>query len=35
MLRCVDFWLDRGRRLSLDAVPFPFEAEGSRCEGLP
>ena len=36
MLEVVDFWLDRGvDGFRLDAVPFLFESEGSRCEGLP
>ncbi len=36
MLEVVDFWLNRGvDGFRLDAVPFLFEAEGSRCEGLP
>ncbi len=36
MLGVVDFWLDKGvDGFRLDAVPFLFEAEGSRCEGLP
>jgi len=36
MLGVVDFWLERGvDGFRLDAVPFLFEAEGSRCEGLP
>ncbi len=36
MLEVVDFWLERGvDGFRLDAVPFLFEAEGSRCEGLP
>jgi len=36
MLKVVDFWLDMGADgFRLDAVPFLFEAEGSRCEGLP
>ncbi len=36
MLDVVDFWLDRGvDGFRLDAVPFLFEAENSRCEGLP
>lgn len=36
MLDVVDFWLERGvDGFRLDAVPFLFEAEGSRCEGLP
>ena len=36
MLDVVDFWLDRGvDGFRLDAVPFLFEAEGTRCEGLP
>jgi len=36
MLEVVDFWLQRGvDGFRLDAVPFLFEAEGTRCEGLP
>ncbi len=36
MLGVVDFWLQRGvDGFRLDAVPFLFETEGSRCEGLP
>ena len=36
MLEVVDFWLDRGvDGFRLDAVPFLFESEGTRCEGLP
>ncbi len=36
MLGVVDFWLERGvDGFRLDAVPFLFEAEGNRCEGLP
>ena len=36
MLAVVDFWLEEGvDGFRLDAVPFLFEAEGSRCEGLP
>ena len=36
MLDVVDFWIERGvDGFRLDAVPFLFEAEGSRCEGLP
>tara|TARA_B100000700_G_scaffold325964_1_gene436145 strand:- start:2847 stop:4508 length:1662 start_codon:yes stop_codon:yes gene_type:complete len=36
MLRVVDVWLERGvDGFRLDAVPFLFEAEGGRCEGLP
>ncbi len=36
MLGVVDFWLAQGvDGFRLDAVPFLFEAEGSRCEGLP
>ena len=36
MLEVVDFWLERGvDGFRLDAVPFRFEAEGTRCEGLP
>ncbi|MGB1621473.1 MAG: alpha-amylase family protein [Synechococcus sp.] len=36
MLDVVDFWLERGvDGFRLDAVPFLFEAEGTRCEGLP
>ncbi len=36
MIGVVDFWLGRGvDGFRLDAVPFLFEAEGSRCEGLP
>ncbi len=36
MLEVVDFWLERGvDGFRLDAVPFLFEKEGSRCEGLP
>ncbi len=36
ILGVIDFWLERGvDGFRLDAVPFLFEAEGSRCEGLP
>ena len=36
MLEVVDFWLERGvDGFRLDAVPFLFESEGTRCEGLP
>ena len=36
MLDVVDFWLGQGvDGFRLDAVPFLFEEEGSRCEGLP
>ena len=36
MLEVVDFWLERGvDGFRLDAVPFLFEQEGTRCEGLP
>ncbi len=36
MLAVVDFWLEKGvDGFRLDAVPFLYEAEGSRCEGLP
>ncbi|QPN60293.1 alpha-glucosidase C-terminal domain-containing protein [Synechococcus sp. CBW1002] len=36
MLQVVDFWLEQGvDGFRLDAVPFLFEAEHSRCEGLP
>ena len=36
MLQVVDFWVDRGvDGFRLDAIPFLFEREGSRCEGLP
>ena len=36
MLEVVDFWLQRGvDGFRLDAVPFLFEEEGTRCEGLP
>ncbi|WP_216902597.1 alpha-amylase family protein [Synechococcus sp. CCY 9618] len=36
MLTVVDFWLDRGvDGFRLDAVPFLFERDGTRCEGLP
>ncbi len=36
MLEVVDFWLGKGvDGFRLDAVPFLFEREGSRCEGLP
>ncbi len=36
MLGVVDFWLQRGvDGFRLDAVPFLYEAEGGRCEGLP
>jgi len=32
----VDFWLEKGvDGFRLDAVPFLFEEEGTRCEGLP
>ncbi len=35
MLGVVDFWLQKGvDGFRLDAVPFLFEAEESRCEGL-
>ncbi|BEV36126.1 alpha-amylase family protein [Synechococcus sp. M16CYN] len=35
MLEIVDFWLEKGiDGFRLDAVPFLFEAEGTRCEGL-
>ncbi len=36
MLGVVDFWLERGvDGFRLDAVPFLFETDGTRCEGLP
>ena len=36
MLEVVDFLLERGvDGFRLDAVPFLFEQEGTRCEGLP
>ena len=36
MLGVVDFWLERGvDGFRLDAVPFLFESEDTRCEGLP
>ena len=36
MLQVVEFWLDRGvDGFRLDAIPFLFEREGTRCEGLP
>jgi len=36
MLSVVDFWLERGvDGFRLDAVPFLYEEEESRCEGLP
>ncbi|MDA1205336.1 MAG: alpha-amylase family protein, partial [Cyanobacteria bacterium] len=36
MLDVVDFWLAKGiDGFRLDAVPFLFEQEGTRCEGLP
>jgi maltose alpha-D-glucosyltransferase/alpha-amylase len=36
MLSVVDFWLQLGvDGFRLDAVPFLFEEEGTRCEGLP
>ncbi len=36
MLEVIDFWIERGvDGFRLDAVPFLFESEGSRCEGLP
>ena len=36
MLAVVDFWLAKGiDGFRLDAVPFLFEQEGTRCEGLP
>ncbi len=36
MLQVVEFWLKKGvDGFRLDAVPFLFEEEGSRCEGLP
>ena len=35
MLNVVDFWLSKGvDGFRLDAVPFLFEEENSRCEGL-
>ncbi len=35
MLEVVDFWIQRGvDGFRLDAVPFLFEEEGTRCEGL-
>ncbi len=35
MLGVIDFWLDRGvDGFRLDAVPFLYEEEGTRCEGL-
>ena len=35
MLDVVDFWLSRGvDGFRLDAIPFLFEREGTRCEGL-
>lgn len=36
MLQVVQFWLDRGvDGFRLDAIPFLYEREGTRCEGLP
>ncbi len=36
MLEVVQFWLERGvDGFRLDAVPFLYEEENSRCEGLP
>ncbi len=36
MLAVVDFWLNQGvDGFRLDAVPFLFERDGTRCEGLP
>ena len=36
MLEVVDVWIERGvDGFRLDAIPFLFEEEGSRCEGLP
>ena len=36
MLDVLDFWIDRGiDGFRLDAIPFLFEREGTRCEGLP
>jgi len=36
VLQVVDFWLARGiDGFRLDAIPFLFEREGTRCEGLP
>ncbi len=36
MLEVVEFWLGKGvDGFRLDAVPFLFESEGTRCEGLP
>ena len=32
----MEFWIERGvDGFRLDAVPFLFESEGTRCEGLP
>jgi maltose alpha-D-glucosyltransferase/alpha-amylase len=36
MLQVVEFWLERGvDGFRLDAIPFLFEREDTRCEGLP
>jgi maltose alpha-D-glucosyltransferase/alpha-amylase len=36
MFKVVDFWLDLGvDGLRLDAVPYLYEREGTRCENLP
>ena len=36
MLGVIDFWLQKGvDGFRLDAVPFLYESEGTRCEGLP
>ncbi|MEB3306776.1 MAG: alpha-amylase family glycosyl hydrolase [Cyanobacteriota bacterium] len=36
MLEVVEFWLNRGvDGFRLDAIPYLFEREGTRCEGLP
>ena len=36
IFKVLDFWLERGvDGFRLDAVPFLFEAERGRCEGLP
>ncbi len=36
ILQVIDFWVERGvDGFRLDAVPFLYEEEGTRCEGLP
>ncbi len=36
IIEVIDFWIERGvDGFRLDAVPFLFEKEGTRCEGLP